>query len=164
MELNPFLVPYTSTFRSYAMLHQCHNYSSLQLIQYLYTVNEKMPKPYQILQCSSMTTMADVHLFLQRVEYFPQHYYFLQIDLISSKLQEVYKNVVGVVYYDYFLFQFLLQQYMELYERMLKSGNCSTIHFIETSSSILHEAPYINTIVSAKIIFYKVILKNRHFQ
>lgn len=43
------------------------------------------------------------------------------------------------------LLQYLLQQYMELYEKMLKSE--STIHFIETSSSLLHNAPYIDTIV-----------------
>ena len=37
---------------------------------------------------------------------------------------------------------------MDIYERMLKSGNCFTIHFIETSSSLLYDAPYINTTVS----------------
>ena len=44
--------------------------------------------------------------------------------------------------------QSLMQQHIEIYGRMLKSGNCCTIHFVETSSSLLYEAPYINTIVS----------------
>ena len=39
---------------------------------------------------------------------------------------------------------------MDIYERMFKSGNCSTIHFIETSSSLLYNAPYINTTVRNK--------------
>ena len=47
---------------------------------------------------------------------------------------------------------------MELYERMLKSDKCSTIHFIETSSSILHEAPYINTTVSDNYFLLIIII------
>lgn len=36
---------------------------------------------------------------------------------------------------------------MELHEKMLRKETCSTIHFIETSSSLLHNAPYINTVI-----------------
>ena len=46
---------------------------------------------------------------------------------------------------------------MDIYERMLKSGNCCTIHFIETSSSLLYNAPYINTTVSNKYVLIIVI-------
>ena len=35
---------------------------------------------------------------------------------------------------------------MEIHERMLKSECRSTIHFIETLSSLLHNAPYISTV------------------
>ena len=80
--------PCSSNFRSYAILHQCRNYSPHDLIQYLYSINEQI-QVYEILHCHSQTTVADVQLFLQRIEYFPRHYYFLQVDLLSSKLQEV---------------------------------------------------------------------------
>ena len=55
---------------------------------------------------------------------------------------------------------------MNILKKILKSGNCSTIHFIETSSSLLYDAPYINTTVSNKLylvtsvhILYKFILQ-----
>ena len=66
----------------------------------------------------------------------------------------------------FYIYQTLLQQYMDIYERMFKSGNCSTIHFIETSSSLLYNAPFINTIVSNKYVIVIVIFKPsmcRHF-
>ena len=38
---------------------------------------------------------------------------------------------------------------MELHDKMFKSDlhSKSTLHFIETSASLLHNAPYINTVV-----------------
>ena len=81
--------PHSSTFRSHAVLHQCHKFSPKQLIMYLVSINEQIPKPYEILRCHSGTTESDVKIFIQRMKFFPRHYYFLEINKLPTKLQEV---------------------------------------------------------------------------
>ena len=80
---------HSSTFRSHAVLHQCHKFSPKQLIAYLVSINEQIPQPYEIFQCHFGTIECDVKLFFQRMTFFPRHYYFLEINKLSSKLQEV---------------------------------------------------------------------------
>ena len=81
--------PHSSRFHSHAVLHQCHKFSPKQLIMYLVSINEQIPKPYEILRCHSGTTESDVKIFFQRIEFFPRHYYVLEVNKIPSKLQEV---------------------------------------------------------------------------
>ena len=83
--------PRSSTFRSHAVLHQCHKFSPKQLIVYLVSINKQIPKPYEILRCHSGTSESDVKLFFQRMEFFPRHYYFLEVNLLPTNLQEVLK-------------------------------------------------------------------------
>lgn len=47
---------------------------------------------------------------------------------------------------------------MELYDKMLKcdAHGRSTLHFIETSASLLHNAPYINIVVKSEENLQKV--------
>ena len=49
---------------------------------------------------------------------------------------------------------------MDLHDKMLKSDLHlqSTLHFIETSPSLLHNAPYINTVVKNEESLQKVTL------
>ena len=79
----------SNDFRSFAVLHQCQKFTSKHLIQCLYSINGHFPKCYELLRCHSGTTVNDIQLIFQRIQFFPQHYYFLQIDRLSSKLQEV---------------------------------------------------------------------------
>ena len=81
--------PHSSAFRSHAVLHQCHKFSPKQLIVYLVSINKQIPQPYEILHCHSGTTKSDVKLFFQRMEFFPRHYYFLEVNRLPTKLQEV---------------------------------------------------------------------------
>ena len=81
--------PYISSFHSHAILHQCHKFSPKQLIMYLVSINEQIPKAYEILRCHSGTTESDVKLFFQRIGFFCRHYYFVEINKLPSKLQEV---------------------------------------------------------------------------
>ena len=81
--------PHSSTFRSHVVLHQCHKFSPKQLIVYLVSINEQIPQPYEIFQCHYSTLESDVKLFFQRMTFFPRHYYFLEVNKLSSKLQEV---------------------------------------------------------------------------
>ena len=74
----------------HAVLHQCHNFSPKQLIVYLASINEQLPKSYEIFRCHSGTTESDIKLMFQRIEFFPIHYYFLEVNTLSSELQEVY--------------------------------------------------------------------------
>lgn len=87
IELSP---PCSTDFRSLAVLHQCHNFKPNQLIKYLYFLNNKqIPKSYEILRCHPETTLSEIHFFFQRIECFPRQYFFLQVDILSSKVQEV---------------------------------------------------------------------------
>lgn len=62
------------------------------------------------------------------------------------------------------IFQILLQQYMELHEKVLKNDELS-LHFIETSSSLLHNAPYIDTVVkSSKSLQHVTVAVKNHVQ
>ena len=81
--------PHSSRFHSHAVLHQCHKFSPKQLIVYLVSINEQIPQPYEILRCHFGTTESDIKLFFQRIEFFPRHYYILEVNKIPSKLQEV---------------------------------------------------------------------------
>ena len=81
--------PHSSDFCSHAVLHQCHKFSPKQLIVYLVSINDQTPKPYEILRCHSGTTESDVKLFFQRIGFFCRHYYFVEINKLPSKLQEV---------------------------------------------------------------------------
>ena len=49
---------------------------------------------------------------------------------------------------------------MELHDKMLKCDlhSQSTLHFIETSASLLHNAPYINTVVKNEESLQEVII------
>lgn len=78
-----------TSYRSLAVLHECHKYTPKQLIQYLYSINGQIPKSYELLRCHSDIDIDDLNFFFQRIEYFPRHYFLLQVDLLSSKLQEV---------------------------------------------------------------------------
>ena len=80
---------HSSTFRSHAVLHQCHKFSPKQLIAYLVSINEQIPQPYEIFHCRSGISECDVKLFFQRMTFFPRHYYFLEVNKLTSKLQEV---------------------------------------------------------------------------
>ena len=81
--------PHNSTFHSHAVLHQCHKFSPKQVIMYLVSINEQIPQPYEILQCHFDITENDVKVFFQRIIFFPRHYYFLEVNKLPSKLQEV---------------------------------------------------------------------------
>ncbi|XP_019857334.1 PREDICTED: uncharacterized protein LOC109585637 [Amphimedon queenslandica] len=133
--------PIEKDFRSFAVLHQCHKFTVKHLIQGLYSINSQFPKCYELLRCHSGTTLNDIQLFFQRIEFFPRHYYFLQVDQLNSKLQES-----------------LVQYYLELYDKMLKCDTHarSTLHFIETSASLLQNAPFINTVVKNEENLQKV--------
>ena len=85
----PIPPPHSSTFRSHAVLHQCHKFSPKQLIVYLVSINEQIPQPYEIFQCHYSTIESDVKLFFQRMAFFPRHYYFLEVNNLPSKVQEV---------------------------------------------------------------------------
>lgn len=62
------------------------------------------------------------------------------------------------------IFQILLQQYMELHEKVLKNDELS-LHFIETSSSLLHNAPYIDTVVkSSESLQHVTVAVKNHVQ
>ncbi|XP_019859705.1 PREDICTED: uncharacterized protein LOC109587936, partial [Amphimedon queenslandica] len=128
-------------FHSFAVLHQCHKFTVKHLIQALYSINCQFPKCYELLRCHSGTTLNDIQLFFQRIEFFPRHYYFLQVDQLNSKLQES-----------------LVQYYLELYDKMLKCDTHarSTLHFIETSASLLQNAPFISTVVKNEENLQKV--------
>ena len=76
-------------YHSSAVVHECHNYNSEQLIKYLFMLYERIPESYEILNCTSHTTKDDIKLFFQRIEYFPRHYSLLKVDELSSSLQEV---------------------------------------------------------------------------
>ena len=76
-------------YRSNAVVHECHNYDSEQLIKYLFMLYERIPESYEILSCTPHTTKDDIELFFQRIEYFPRHYSLLKVDELSSSLQEV---------------------------------------------------------------------------
>ena len=81
--------PIRRDFHNFAVLHQCQKFTANHLIKCLYSINGCFPKCYELLRCHSGTTLSDIQLFFQRIEFFPQHYYFLQVDQLNSKLQEV---------------------------------------------------------------------------
>ena len=74
----------------HAVLHQCHKFSPKQLIVYLASINEQLPKSYDIFRCHSDTTESDIKLMFRRIEFFPRYYYFLEVNTLPSELQEVY--------------------------------------------------------------------------
>lgn len=80
-------------FHSFAVLHQCQKFTCKQLIQCLYSISGQFPKCYQLLRCHSGMTARDLKLFFQRIDFFPRCYFFLQVDKLSPKLQEVYSSL-----------------------------------------------------------------------
>ena len=81
-----------STYHNHAVLHQCLKFSPKQLMVYLASINEQLPKSYEIFRCHSDITESDIRLMFQRIEFFPRHYYFLEVNKLPSELQEVYNH------------------------------------------------------------------------
>lgn len=95
-------------YHSVAVIHECHGYNLEQIIIYLFTLYQRVPEFYEIFSCTYFTTKDDIELFFQRIENFPRHYVILQVNELSSSLQEVVKilKLLNIIVLNYFLVAF----------------------------------------------------------
>ena len=71
-------------------LHYLPNFTHKQQVQFLCSLFERIPFPFQLLRCTNTTTNEEVQLFFQRIVLFPGHkYVILNTNLLLSDTQEV---------------------------------------------------------------------------
>ena len=86
-------------------LHYLPNFTHKQQVQFLCSLFERIPFPFQLLRCTSTTTNEEVQLFFERIVLFPWHkYVILNTNLLLSDIQEVKKTIKKKGAYIYIFF------------------------------------------------------------
>lgn len=132
----------STTSHSVQLLYSCPTHSQLDLICLILNIFSGIPEAYQVLHCKASTTEEELSRFLQRVEKHRAHYLVLDVNRLPFKLQEV-SEVIGIFHLSYSLC--LPQNLVQVHYDTQRTGQDmpSTIHFVETAPSILHEMPWI---------------------
>ena len=153
--INSCLLP-TCYERAVNILHRVPSYSQSQLIRLVLSIYGGPPSAFEVLHCKPSTTEQDLKLFMERVAQHPRQYLVLEVNHLPYQLQEVGETntYMGLSCFNTkypFLPQVLLQLFLQLKHEIPGDTN-TCIQFVETSSSVLREVPWL------KVLEYKVYI------
>lgn len=67
----------------------CFHFPQKQIILQLLSIYSGLPKAFEILHCTSLTSEQDIRLFMKRVCKFRGKYVVLDVNILQFHLQEV---------------------------------------------------------------------------